>query len=91
MEYSRRFKKPSRPPPPPPTKDGRYKLYVSNLAWKARSSHLRELFSVNFNPISARVVFENASEKSAGYGFVAFGTKEEAEAAISSIDGKVLY
>nr|GMD78241.1 28 kDa ribonucleoprotein, chloroplastic [Ipomoea batatas] len=90
VEYSRRFKKPIRSPPPPPPRDGRYKLYVSNLAWKTRSTHLRELFSANFNPISARVVFENASGRSAGYGFVAFGTKEEAEAAISSIDGKVL-
>ncbi|XP_019190675.1 PREDICTED: 29 kDa ribonucleoprotein A, chloroplastic [Ipomoea nil] len=90
VEYSKKFKKPIRSPPPPPPRDGRYKLYVSNLAWKARSTHLRELFSANFNPISARVVFENASGKSAGYGFVAFGTKEEAEAAISSIDGTEL-
>nr|GLL44540.1 29 kDa ribonucleoprotein A, chloroplastic [Ipomoea trifida] len=63
---------------------------LSGRIIRVESTHLRELFSANFNPISARVVFENASGKSAGYGFVAFGTKEEAEAAISSIDGKEL-
>jgi hypothetical protein len=28
-------------------------------------------------------------KKSAGYGFVSFGTKEEAEAALTELDGKV--
>ncbi|KAG8082919.1 hypothetical protein GUJ93_ZPchr0014g46680 [Zizania palustris] len=34
--------------------------------------------------------FENPSGKSAGYGFVSFGTKEEAEAALNELDGKEL-
>ncbi|KAL9422725.1 hypothetical protein AB3S75_034913 [Citrus x aurantiifolia] len=36
------------------------------------------------------VVFESNEGRSAGYGFVSFATKEEAEAAISSLDGKEL-
>ncbi|KAK4761633.1 hypothetical protein SAY87_029517 [Trapa incisa] len=88
VDFAKRFKRPS-PNPPPPVPLA-HKLYVSNLAWKARSNHLRELFSENFNPISSRVVFENASSRSAGYGFVSFATREEAEAALSALDGKEL-
>jgi len=93
VEYARRLKKP-RPQPPEvaavaPIKETRHKLYVSNLQWKVRATHLREFFSANFNPVSARVVFESASGSSAGYGFVSFGTREEAEAAIAALDSKV--
>ncbi|KMS97598.1 hypothetical protein BVRB_5g125670 [Beta vulgaris subsp. vulgaris] len=92
VEFARRLKKP-RPQPPsvPAVKETRHKLYVSNLQWKARSTHLREFFSSSFTPVSARVIFEsNPSGRSAGYGFVSFSTREEAEAAISNFDGKEL-
>lgn len=91
VEYARTSKKP-RPQPPAavPIKDTQYKLYVSNLQWKVRSNHLREFFSANFNPVSSRVIFESPSGRAAGYGFVRFGTREEAEAAITALDGKQL-
>ena len=38
---------------------------------------------------TTKVVFESNPGRSAGYGFVSFATEEEAEAAISSLDGKV--
>ncbi|KAG5249003.1 ribonucleoprotein [Salix suchowensis] len=72
------------PPHPPgiaagtPAGETRHKLYISNLAWKVRGSHLREFLSTNFNPISR-------------YGFVSFATKEEAEASTSSLNGKFCY
>ncbi|KAK9129884.1 hypothetical protein Sjap_010371 [Stephania japonica] len=91
VEFSKSLKKPSPPPVVPLTKETSHKLYVSNLAWKARASHLRELaISSSFNPVSARVVFDSPSGRSAGYGFVSFATKEEAEAALSALDGKEL-
>lgn len=92
VEFAKRFRRPPPPPPPntPSPKETRHKLYVSNLAWKVRSTHLRELFSENFKPVSSRVVFESPSDRSAGYGFVSFATREEAEAAISALDGKVM-
>ncbi|KAF8379067.1 hypothetical protein HHK36_028494 [Tetracentron sinense] len=90
VEFAKRMKKPSPPRPTgPPAGETPYKIYLSNLAWKVRSSHLREFFSASFNPVSARVVFDSPSGRSAGYGFVSFATKEEAEAAISALDGKV--
>jgi hypothetical protein len=90
IEFAKRFKKPSPPRPEgPPAGETRHKLYVSNLAWKVRSTHLRELVSENFKPVSARVVFDAPLGRSAGYGFVSFATREEAEAVISALEGKV--
>ncbi|KAF7829217.1 RNA-binding protein CP29B, chloroplastic [Senna tora] len=93
VELAKRFKKPPppRPPSPPPAGKTRHKIYASNLSWKARSTHLREFFTENFKaPVSTRVVFDSPSGRSAGYGFVSFATKDEAEAAISTLDGKEL-
>ncbi|KAL9231192.1 hypothetical protein vseg_006449 [Gypsophila vaccaria] len=91
VEFARKLRKP-RPQAPIelPVRETRHVLYVSNLQWKARSSDLREFFSSDFSPVSARVVFESPNGRSAGYGFVSFSTREEAEAAISSLNGKEL-
>ncbi|KAE8731935.1 RNA-binding family protein isoform 2 [Hibiscus syriacus] len=91
VEFARRFKRasPTSTQPIVPPREPRHKLYVSNLNWKVRSSHLREIFSA-FNPVSARVIFGTPTGQSAGYGFVSFATKEEAEAAISTLNGKEL-
>ncbi|KAL6176015.1 hypothetical protein ACLB2K_052651 [Fragaria x ananassa] len=91
VEFAKQFKKPPTRPSTPKVQETRYKLYVSNLAWKARSSHLRDFVSLNFKtPVSARVVFDGPSGKSVGYGFVSFATKEEAEEAISALNGQEL-
>ncbi|XP_077235098.1 28 kDa ribonucleoprotein, chloroplastic-like isoform X2 [Tasmannia lanceolata] len=91
VEFAKSMKKPS--PPPPPSAmvvETRHKIYVSNLAWKVRSNNLREFIAASFNPVSCRVVFENPTGRSAGYGFASFATKEEAEATVSALDGKEL-
>ncbi|KAG8082935.1 hypothetical protein GUJ93_ZPchr0014g46750 [Zizania palustris] len=75
VEFSKRFRKPA-PPPPPGTIVERHRLYVSNLPWKARAPNMREFFS-KFNPLSAKVVFENPSGKSAGYGLFLLGQKRK--------------
>ncbi|CAH8300024.1 unnamed protein product [Eruca vesicaria subsp. sativa] len=96
VSFARRFKKPTVKPPNavnPSASPGetRHKLYVSNLAWKARSTHLREFFTAaDFNLVSARVVFADPGGRASGYGFVSFPTREEAEDAISKLDGKEL-
>ncbi|XP_057510170.1 33 kDa ribonucleoprotein, chloroplastic-like [Actinidia eriantha] len=91
VEFAKRFQRPPRPPSAsPPVRETWHKLYVSNLAWKVRSSHLKDFFAADFNPVSTRVVCDSPSGKSAGYGFVSFATKEVAESAISALDGKEL-
>lgn len=90
VEFAKRLKKPPKASPNNPSRgETRHKLYLSNLAWKVRSNDLKEFFST-YNPVSARVVFDSPSGKSAGYGFISFSTKEEAEAAIAALDGKEL-
>lgn len=86
VEFAKDNKKPT---PPRTSGEKRYKVYVSNLAWRARSNNLRDLFG-EFNPLSTRVVFESPDGRSAGYGFVSFASKEEAESAISALNGKVI-
>lgn len=87
VEYSKTFKKPTPPRSPTYSNETRHKLFVSNLAWKARAKNLKEFFA-DFSPVSKRIVF-SASGSSAGYGFVSFATKEEAESAVSTLNGKV--
>lgn len=89
VEYAKKFKKPSiRLPSSLRANETHHKLFVSNLAWKVRASNLKQFF-VDFNPVSTRVVF-SPSGSSAGYGFVSFASKEEAESALSALNEKVL-
>ncbi|CAN4092409.1 unnamed protein product [Withania somnifera] len=66
-----------------------HNLFVANLHFEARSKDLLEFFKDNgANVVSAEVIFNDNPRRSAGYGFVSFNTKEEADAALSSFDGK---
>ncbi|KAL8064745.1 hypothetical protein ABFX02_01G111600 [Erythranthe guttata] len=95
VEFAKQFKRPIRTSESVvsssiPAGETRHKLYVSNLGWKVRSTDLREFFSSKFKPLSVKVVFDSPSGKSAGYGFVSFATKEEADSAISQLNGTEL-
>lgn len=81
--------KPSSPPPSKPLPI--HNLFVANLHFEARSNDLLEFFKANgANVVSAEVIFNDNPRRSAGYGFVSLNTKEEADAALSSFDGKVI-
>lgn len=91
VEFAKSFKKPTPPLRNPPPGEECHVIYASNLAWKARSTHLRDIFTENFKePLSARVVFESPAGRSTGYGFVSYPTVQEAGAAISTLYGKVI-
>ncbi|CAL9087654.1 unnamed protein product [Musa acuminata var. zebrina] len=68
----------------------KYNVFVGNLTWRVRSRDLRELFSGSGNILSAEVIFQSNPRRSAGYGFVSFASKEEAEAAITTLNGNKL-
>ncbi|PKU71381.1 28 kDa ribonucleoprotein, chloroplastic isoform X2 [Dendrobium catenatum] len=91
VELAKSFTKPYSTLAPTNSTNGETRnwIYVSNLAWKVRSVNLREFFADKFKPVSARVVFDGSSGRSAGYGFVSFATNEEVVAAISELDGKL--
>ena len=64
------------------------KLYVGNLSFDTSSEQLETLFAEVGTVQSASVVEDRETGRSRGFGFVEMSTKEEAQAAISALDGK---
>ncbi|HZN65123.1 MAG TPA: RNA-binding protein [Tepidisphaeraceae bacterium] len=64
------------------------KLYVGNLSYSTTSSDLEQLFSQHGTVQSAEVISERETGRSKGFGFVQMGSDEEAQAAISALNGQ---
>ncbi len=64
------------------------KLYVGNLSFNTSSSQLQDLFAAIGTVESATIVEDRETGRSRGFGFVEMATKEEAENAISELNGK---
>jgi len=63
------------------------KLYVGNLSYQVTSSDLEKLFAAHGTVESATVIEDRASGRSKGFGFVEMSSDDEAQAAISALDG----
>ncbi len=63
------------------------KLYVGNLPYNVSSSDLEHMFSSHGTVQSAEVISDRVTGRSKGFGFVEMGTDEEAQAAISALNG----
>ena len=63
------------------------KLYIGGLAYSTTSDGLREFFTQSGNVLSATVITDRFSGQSRGFGFVEMATPEEAEQAISRLNG----
>jgi cold-inducible RNA-binding protein len=66
------------------------KLYVGNLSFSVGDQELREAFSPHGSLLSASVVTDRETGQSRGFGFVEFGSNNEAEAAIAAMNGASL-
>ena len=64
------------------------RLYVGNLSYGVDSSILEQLFSQYGSVQSAEVVNDRDTGRSKGFGFVEMGTDDEAQAAITGLNGK---
>ena len=64
------------------------KLYVGNLSYGTNDESLRTLFSEAGTVESATVIIDRMSGRSKGFGFVEMSTDEEAQNAISTLNGK---
>ena len=64
------------------------KLYVGNLSYSVNDAKLGEIFAPYGNVVSSRVVTDQVSGRSKGFGFVEFENDEAADAAISNLNGK---
>ena len=63
-------------------------LYVGNLHWRMRDNDLADVFSEYGPVVSAKIVIDNKTRRSKGFGFVEMSSAAEAEAAIAALNGK---
>src|SRR5438045_809919 len=64
------------------------KLYVGNLSYNVDSSELEQLFGAHGTVQSAEVISDRMTGRSKGFGFVEMSTDEEAQAAITALNGQ---
>jgi len=66
------------------------KMYVGNLSYETSEEDLRKSFEEFGTVDSVTVVTDRYTGKSKGFAFVEMGSREEAQAAISGLDGNQL-
>src|SRR5438045_4514660 len=64
------------------------KLYVGNLSYNTTSSDLEQLFGQHGTVQSAEVIADRDTGRSKGFGFVQMGSDDEAQAAITALNGQ---
>ena len=62
-------------------------IYVGNLAFEVTEDELRSAFEAHGSVDTATIIKDKFTGQSRGFGFVEMPVKEEAEAAISSLNG----
>ena len=63
------------------------KIYVGGLPYSATEQQLSDLFTAHGSVESARVITDKFTGQSRGFGFVEMSTAEEAQKAISVLNG----
>jgi RNA recognition motif-containing protein len=66
------------------------KLYVGNLSYEVTDEDLRRAFEAHGQVESAVTIKDNYSGKSKGFGFVEMASRDEAMAAMESLNGSDL-
>ena len=64
------------------------KLYVGNLVYAVTDEVLTKLFEPHGTVQSAQVIMDRDTGRSKGFGFVEMGSDQEAQAAISALNGQ---
>lgn len=62
------------------------KVYVGNLSWGTTDDTLREAFSQFGQVLDSIVMRDRETNRSRGFGFVTYGSSQEADAAIASMN-----
>src|SRR5687768_14204931 len=66
------------------------KLYVGNLSYGTTGSDLEQLCAAHGTVQSAEVIQDRETGRSKGFGFVQMGSDEEAQGAITALNGRDL-
>jgi RNA recognition motif-containing protein len=64
------------------------KLFVGNLSFKLTENDLNDMFAAHGTVTEANLMMDRISGRPRGFGFVTMGTAEEAQAAITALNGK---
>src|SRR5947209_5162229 len=64
------------------------KLYVGNLTYDVSDGDLQQMFEAFGTVQSAQVIMDRDTGRSKGFGFVEMGSDQEAQAAITGLNGK---
>lgn len=64
------------------------KLYVGNLSYSIDRNDLEQMFAAYGAVTSAQVINDRETQRSKGFGFVEMSSDQEAQAAISALNGK---
>ena len=64
------------------------KLYVGNLSYDISKNDLEQMFAAHGTVQSAEVITDRTTGQSKGFGFVEMGSDQEAQSAISALNGK---
>jgi len=64
------------------------KLYVGNLSYNVTNSDLEQLCAPHGTVQSAEVIQDRDTGRSKGFGFVQMGNDEEAQGAITALNGR---
>ena len=65
-------------------------IYIGNLSYEVTEEDLKEAFEVFGEVETAKVIKDNYSGRSKGFGFVEMSDKAKAESAIEGLNGKEL-
>lgn len=66
------------------------KLFCGGLSWDTTDESLRAAFEVFGELTEAKVVYDRETNRSKGFGFVAFATEAAAREALEKMDNAVL-
>lgn len=66
------------------------KLFVGGLSWDTNDDSLRTAFEPHGDVVEAKVITDRDTGRSRGFGFVTMSAGNEAQAAISKMDGTTL-
>jgi cold-inducible RNA-binding protein len=66
------------------------KLFVGGLAWKTNDAGLRQAFERFGEIAEAKVILDRDTGRSRGFGFVTFSNDDEANTAVTEMDGATL-
>src|SRR5262245_60875179 len=66
------------------------KLFVGNLSFNITENDLQDAFAAHGTVVEANLMMDRATGRPRGFAFVTMGTPEEAQNAISALNGKEL-